>query len=322
VSSDLFSIGFGADEITFSLARIREANFLAPVVFDNSKITKMHDSLPLQLFSPVTFSWILKHPGPELVLTPWCLLTAALTIPDFNTKTRRDFLEIGFWFQLIYERLLTQIGPPHGVGQKVSPVNYARLYTNEQLRDSLNDFASLLSIIRDSLTPISLNRLGSDPLEHSFGQARIRCRDVNTMNKMLTAFADKAHLISKLPFLELLDTPSRRHSLGVVCGPWAESPPSVLMHTPFLIALSLFEQIGIGISRSFPDPLAASEPEDVSEAPRPAAAPLPPAWHELLKIPAFSSPLTCGALNGTVFLSFFGHSAGQAGEEEAVRHIS
>jgi hypothetical protein len=100
-----FSIGFGDDRISFSLARIQGADFLAPIVFDNSRITKMHDSLPLQLFSPVTFSWILETEGLELVLAPWCLLTAVLTMPEFNTRTRCDFLETGFWSLSLYELL-------------------------------------------------------------------------------------------------------------------------------------------------------------------------------------------------------------------------
>jgi hypothetical protein len=28
-----------------------------------------------------------------------------------------------------------------------------------------------------------LNRLGSNPLEHAFGSARVRCHDVNTVKK-------------------------------------------------------------------------------------------------------------------------------------------
>jgi hypothetical protein len=236
-----FSIGFGDQPpILFSLDRIQTAGFLAPVVFDNSRITKMYDSLPLQLFSPVTFMWILAHPGPELVLTPWCLLTAALTVPAFTTKTRCDLLETGFWFLTLYGRLLVVVGPPAGLTQKIpkgaDQTTCVTLFTNDQIRDGLNTLGSLISTIGESPTGICLNRLGSDPLEHSFGQARTRCEDVNTMDKMLKAFAYRAEEISERQFLALFNAPRRRHSLGVNCGPWATSAPSVLTHTPFEIA--------------------------------------------------------------------------------------
>jgi hypothetical protein len=96
VSSSQFSIGFIAEERFFSLLRIQQAGFLPDIVFDNSQITKMHDLLPLYLFSPMTFTFILSREyTPELMLSPWCLLTAALTLIGFNTKTRCDLLETG-----------------------------------------------------------------------------------------------------------------------------------------------------------------------------------------------------------------------------------
>jgi hypothetical protein len=318
--SACFSIGFGTECIIFSLDAIEAAGFLAPVVFDNSRITKMHDSLPLQLFSPVTFNWILHHPGPELVLAPWCLMTAALTLPEFNTKTRCDLLETGFWFLFLYERLLIVVGPPRGVNQKI-PKEVGRfcvtLYTSDQIRDGLNTFASLISILRESPTPVCLNRLGSDPLEHSFGQARMRCWDVNTMNKMLRAFAYKIEDISERSFMALLDAPRRRHSIGVTCGPWSASPPSELTCTPFEIALSLFDEIGIDLSRVLRRP-SQEVLLQVLRAPR--------AWKCLLRLKAFSSPMIGSSLGpslqGTVFASFFGPRCGQTGSHERLRVLS
>jgi hypothetical protein len=142
------------------------------------------------------------------------------------------------------------------------------------------------------------------------------------MVKLLKAFADKADMISHALFLELLGTPRRRHSMGVICGPWAQSPPSVLKHPPFPIGLSLFEQIGINVSRIFPPVPAPPGSVEVPQNPRPAAPRGIPAWRGLLNIPAFSSPLASGVLRGTVFMSFFGHSHGQAREKESLGHLS
>jgi hypothetical protein len=113
----------------------------------------------------------------------------------------------------------------------------ASLYSNSQLRDALNTFASFISIIRESPTPVNLGNLGSDPLEHFFGKARVRCRDVNTMVATLRAFADKAEERFSRQFLELLNMPRGRHAMGIIWGPWSESPDSELMCSPYEIAV-------------------------------------------------------------------------------------
>jgi hypothetical protein len=185
----------------------------------------MHDLLPLYLFSPMNFTFILSREyTPELVLSAWCLLTAALTLVDFNTKTRCDLPETGYWLLEIYEELLTKVVLPLGVPQKISPGGFASLCSKDELRDGLNTFMSFISIFRESPTAIFVSHLGSDPLAHAFGQARVRCRDVNTMKKMLKAFSFNLEKMSRRPFLDLLCAPQDRHSMGVICESWSESP--------------------------------------------------------------------------------------------------
>jgi hypothetical protein len=320
-----FSIGFDPEHfIIFSLERIKGAGFLSLAVFDNSRITKMHDSLPLQLFSPVTFNWILTHPGPELVLTPWCLMIAVLTIPGFNTKTRCDLLETGCWFLVLYEQLLTAVKPPPGVTTNITkearqsgPPPLLTLYTPDQIRDGLNTFNSLISILRESPTPICLNRLGSDPLEHSFGQARTRGFDLNTMKKILEAFADRIQDIAECMIEALFSTPRRRPSVAVTCGPWHQSPASGLTRTPFEIAISLFDQIGIDRSQILRLPWSEVTYQTWCR---------PPAWRCLLNLDAFGRPRIGPdlgpSLKGAVFESFVRPRCGPTGGGERLKVLS
>jgi hypothetical protein len=225
VSSSQFSIGFGTEERFFSLLRIQQVWCFPDIVLDNSQITKMHDLLPLYLFSPMTFTVILSREyTPELVLSPWCLLTAALPLVGFNTKTRGDLLEAGYWFLDLYEELLTKVGLPLGVTQEISPGGFASLYSKDQLRDGLNTFMSLIPIIRESPTAVFLSHLRSDPLEHAFGQARVRYRDANTMEKMLKGFSFNLEKIPRSLFLDLVCALQGGHSMGVIYEPWSESP--------------------------------------------------------------------------------------------------
>jgi hypothetical protein len=95
------SMGLGHKELLFSIEGIQQTGFLSPIVFLQSRVSKMHDSLPLELFSPRTLAVILRdNLQTEYMLAPWCLLTVALTLSSINTRTRVDLLEIGLCFSV------------------------------------------------------------------------------------------------------------------------------------------------------------------------------------------------------------------------------
>jgi hypothetical protein len=115
-ASKNFSMRLGHERVFFSTDRIRKVGFLSLIVFLESQASKMHDSLPVQLFSPMTFSIILPdNMHPEFAMTPWCLLTAALTLPGISTRTRGDLLEAGLWFFYFYWRLQSNFGDQKGL---------------------------------------------------------------------------------------------------------------------------------------------------------------------------------------------------------------
>jgi hypothetical protein len=92
-----FSVVVLGETFCFSLERIREAGYLSPVVSTNSQESKMHEFLPLELFSAKTLPFGLANDLPgELLVVPWCLLVVALALPGLSTRMRRDLLEIGF----------------------------------------------------------------------------------------------------------------------------------------------------------------------------------------------------------------------------------
>jgi hypothetical protein len=226
--------------------RIQKASICSPVVFLNSGITKMQDSLPLELFSPKVFAQALSQcPCNDIVMASWCLLTSALTLATISTKTCLNLLEIGFWFLWLHSSLTRVCGHPHRVCEKIRGGRLAILYTPRQVCDALNKLGSPMTVIRDSPTLIRLNRLGSNPLEHAFGKARIRCSDVNTMLRMMTGFTSKALSLRVIMFLQIVSAPRPRPSIGVDCEPISESDPSAFTSNPKAIAVSLFLQTRI-----------------------------------------------------------------------------
>jgi hypothetical protein len=101
-----FCIASRAVKIVFNLDNVQHANIVSPLVFVNSPVSKMHDSLPLQLFSPRVLARILTYCiERELLMVPWGLLVWALAIPRLSRASRTDLLEIGFWVLYHCEKL-------------------------------------------------------------------------------------------------------------------------------------------------------------------------------------------------------------------------
>jgi hypothetical protein len=166
----------------------------------------------------------------------------------------------------------------------------------------LNRFISLISTIRESSTAIFLSHLGSDPLEHAFGQARVRCRDVSPTENMLKAFSFNLEKISRRPFLDLLCAPQARHSMGIICEPRSESPDSELTYRPFDITVSLLEAIGSDLTRVLGTGHHQSTPSwRISGTP----------WYCLRSLLAFSCPQESDALKGSVFRPLLKTSPGE-----------
>lgn len=248
--SAVFTIGVGSHgDSVFSTAVIESWNMLPPIVFLNSRITKMHDSLPLRLFSPSIFGVILrKPPSSEYVLTPWSMLVAGLILTGYSTATRAYLLEIGFWYLFCYHQLIADLGYPPGVSETIGSCPRPSLYTKQQIRDTLNTFVALIAVLRNSADPLCLNRLGTGPLEHAFGRGRIRCHDVNTMKRLVASFAAENRAFVVDAFLALAAEPRRRASVGVDCQPFSPLEPTLFVHSPRLIAISLLHRTGIDIT--------------------------------------------------------------------------
>jgi hypothetical protein len=79
-----FRIGINGDTSTFRVSKIQMSAKVSPVVFDNSRITKMDDSPPLDFFCRETLmsvfdaGWRIEL----LTLLPWFLLISGLTTFD------------------------------------------------------------------------------------------------------------------------------------------------------------------------------------------------------------------------------------------------
>jgi hypothetical protein len=131
-----------------------------------------------------------------------------------------------------------------------------------------------MTVIRDSPTPIRLNRLGSNPLEHAFGKAQTRCSDVNTMRWMMKGFTSEDLSLSVNTSLQIVSAPYPRCSIRIDCKPISESEPSAFTSSPKAFGISLFLQTRI-------DAIPLQLNSDLMQQY------VPPLWCELFLIPEF-----------------------------------
>jgi hypothetical protein len=89
-------IGIGPVDILFSLERIEKSYSLPLTVFDKSRITRD------------VSRYFDARMETRACLVSLVLLTSSLTCLSFNTKTRCELLEIGYFFLKLYEKLMAQ----------------------------------------------------------------------------------------------------------------------------------------------------------------------------------------------------------------------
>lgn len=185
--------GFSMDSAVIDLNLIQEYLDLPPVVFSDNQLTKMHDSLPITLFSMRSLFILVSkdyYPG-VLYFLPWVLLTASLSNEVLECNVRYDLLEITLYYLLFYLQELEEEFPKiqEHVSQTKNAAKPILVLFNEQLAmESCNTAHSDIMLMRTVNSPIYLNRASSTPLEHSFGKARLKVGHKQKLENLINAF--------------------------------------------------------------------------------------------------------------------------------------
>ena len=176
LSNNLVPI-FKNDNI-INIAEAKAILNLPEVVFYDAKITKMKDSLPIKLFNLENFYLLYQLQNNDLTayFFPFTMMLAALDIPFINIDERVDFLEIAFHFLYFYEILLERVPTTSRSPQICTKGQKCSMFTKKIIHDIMSTIISLDSIINNYSGDISLNRIGTNPLEHHFGLLRLKCQ--------------------------------------------------------------------------------------------------------------------------------------------------
>ena len=171
---------------------------LPSITYSNNKITKMHDDLAINLFSFTSLNALINS-NKKIYLSyflPLCLLNIALSEKGLIDIERINLLETSFYyFFLLKEEGIIEIDL---LPQKKSKFNKdLRLFDNVFFVEITNTIYSILSIIYSTKGIINLNRLSSNPLEHTFGLIRMKSKYQHTFQKGLEAIG-KVQLLKKI----------------------------------------------------------------------------------------------------------------------------
>ena len=159
-------------------------------VFSSQKFTKMHDDLPISLFSFESLVHLADEKPVYLAyFLPFCLLNIGLSEKGLSIEERINFLEVAFYYVLAYLGELKE-KPSQLPDVKTARNAHVKLFPQNLALEMTNTLASILSVMYSFNGTIHLNRIGTNPLEHTFGAIRMRSRHKNTYQKLVKSVGD------------------------------------------------------------------------------------------------------------------------------------
>ena len=184
--SSIIHSGFKGDTPILDLEVIRETlDEMGDVVWCNDLFTKMHDSLPLELFKTENFCKLLETENYEAMAFwfPITLSNIAINQPNIGFEYREFLLKSAFFF-LVYYAECWENSDCELRQKKYADSLDVTFYTKELLIEFTNTLHAHIQLMSTE-EDYCFNRNSTTPLEHKFGFVRARSRDVNTLSKFL-----------------------------------------------------------------------------------------------------------------------------------------
>lgn len=178
-------LGIMNNTIIVDVGVLRELLPLPSKVFSNQIFTKMHDDLAVSLFSLSSLYELCQNKSDYVAyFLPFCLMNAAISEKDLSLEERINFLEVSWYYMAAYLEELSS-SPANLPDRKRPSSRSVRLFSSNIALEHCNTVASLLALIQGCNGTVNLNRIGTNPLEHTFGSIRMRSRYKNTYNSMM-----------------------------------------------------------------------------------------------------------------------------------------
>lgn len=227
-------------------------NNIPLIVFDNSRITKMHDNLPLSLFSLHNFLILFDKKEYEMAAFwfPIVLCIVAMNKKNIGYYNRHLFFEIALWFLVYYKIKFDKCQTKSLNYKKYKEKIDVYAYSNELLIEFTNFIFSNIDLI-NKYENVNLDRNSTRSLEYTFGRARVKVRDVHTLQKFINAIGGMNEQIISKTNEEIEKIKGRTTSFGVTMEDSEEAEEATF--EPQLIAMQFLNFINIDNSNDGSD---------------------------------------------------------------------
>ena len=202
--SHIIHSGFSKDSMPINLDVIKSILSDVPsVVWNNESFTKMNDQLPSELFKVENFLKLLHNNATSAVAYwfPITLSDIALNEKGIGFEFRDFLLKCSFYFLIFYAKCMDNEENITLLQRKNQNSLDVMFYDKDILIEYTNTLYSHLQLM-NSIDEYNFSRNSTDPLEHRFGFARARSKDVHTLTKFLyvIAYLEVDCVIDDLPF--------------------------------------------------------------------------------------------------------------------------
>ena len=221
--SSLIHAGFTVDDAVILIEEWQEILQLENIVLGDEYYTKMHDKLPLRMFSVENFLK-LHHSGLNAAACFWfpiSLSILAMSAPDLGYNYRFYLLNTAFWFLVFYKECWNNSTEINLKQKKYKDERDVMFYTNDLLIEFTNTLHCQIQLMSTEEN-FSFDRNSTTPLEHKFGNARVRCNEIHTLQKFIQTISIMQtcdSLNSRMDFLKEFDQDykirGRSNSFGV-----------------------------------------------------------------------------------------------------------
>ena len=202
--SSIIHIGFDIENPFIDIVKLREIlNNMGEVVWNNELYTKMHDSLPLELFKAENLIRLIqnKYFEASAYWFPIVFANIGMNTKNLGFNLRCFILKCAFFFLVYYwdcwgknDGKLRQ--------KKYNDCLDVTFYSKSLLIEFANLLHSNIQLMNNEIN-FGVSRNGTEPLEHKFGISRIKSKNVNTLTRFIHVISSMQSFDSELTYKQL-----------------------------------------------------------------------------------------------------------------------
>ena len=159
---------------------------LPEIVFCVINLTKMHDSLPIKLFSLHSFLILFDKKMFDAAgyFFPITLSSIAYNFPQIGYYMRHFLFKTCLWFLIYHKQRLDQHDEIKLRQRKYKEEKDVVAYSTDLIIEFSNNLFSNINLM-EKIENMNLDMNSTTPLEHTFGRARIKVHDIHTIQKFI-----------------------------------------------------------------------------------------------------------------------------------------